>query len=196
MSLNPPMRSNLPVQLPVQSDIVVVVVDVQERLMPLIDGATTIIKNIRKAIRGSQILDLPIIVTEQYPQGLGPTVDPIAEHLTGPHPFSKLAFDCFECQPFAEHLEQLGRRTLALSGVEAHICIYQTALSALRRGFNVLLLEDAIGARNLEAKAIGLHAAHAAGAQRCHSEMLLYSLERYAGTPSFRRLLNIIKEET
>ncbi|MCL4541543.1 MAG: isochorismatase family protein, partial [Chloroflexi bacterium] len=175
---------------------VVVVVDAQERLMPFIDGVTTITKNIRKVIRGSQIFDIPIVVTEQYPQGLGQTIAPITELLTELHPFSKLSFDCFECQPFSDHLEQLGRRTLALSGVEAHICIYQTALSALRRGFSVLLLEDAIGARNAEARAVGLHAAHTAGAQPCHSEMLLYSLERQAGTPTFRRLLNIVKEES
>ncbi|MCL4507989.1 MAG: isochorismatase family protein [Chloroflexi bacterium] len=175
--------------------VVLIVVDVQDRLMPVIHAASEVIAGCRRAIRGCGVLQIPIVLTEQYPVGLGHTVEPVREVLGDISPIEKLDFGCFTCDDFRDQLEELNRPVVAICGVEAHICVYQTALQAQLLGYQVLLLEDAIGARTRSAREVGLRAAYVDGARPSHSEMLLYQLQARAGTREFRDLLKIVKEE-
>lgn len=178
-----------------RADTVLAVIDVQTRLMSAIAGAPAVLRACRRAVRGFDLLGVPALFTEQYPKGLGPTSPEVADLFGARAPITKTEFGCFACADFATALEQTGRRSLLLCGVEAHICIYQTALQALARGYTVYLLEDAIGARTAEARQIGLARLHAAGAVPSHTEMAIYELLGAAGSSEFRALLSIVKEE-
>ncbi len=178
-----------------RGDALLVVIDMQARLAPAIAGAPAFVRACRRAVRAFDLLGEPVLFTEQYPQGLGPTVSELAELFGERRPISKTSFGCFDCAEFAQAVEQTGRRSLLLCGIEAHICVYQTALQALSRGFAVYLLADAVGARTEEARRLGLERLLAAGAVASHTEMVIYELLGAAGTPEFRSILTVIKEE-
>ncbi|HVA62426.1 MAG TPA: isochorismatase family protein [Terriglobales bacterium] len=172
------------------------VIDMQARLVPAITAAPAVVRACRRAIRALDLLAVPVIFTEQYPQGLGPTVEGVAELFGERRPVAKTSFGCFNSDAFAQALEQSGRRSLLLCGIEAHICVFQTAVQALRRGFAVYLLEDAIGARTVEAHRSGLARLALAGAVPSHTEMAIYEHLGTAGSKEFRSVLAIIKEES
>jgi nicotinamidase-related amidase len=178
-----------------REDALLVVVDMQARLVPVIAEEAALVRSCRRAVRALDLLGVPAIFTEQYPQGLGPTVPSLAELLQGRQPISKTCFGCFDCAEFAGAVEQTGRRALLLCGIEAHICVYQTALQALRRGYAVHILEDAIGARTAQARCVGLRRLQVVGALPSHTEMAIYELLGAAGAPEFRSVLTVIKEE-
>jgi nicotinamidase-related amidase len=138
---------------------------------------------------------VPVLFTEQYPKGLGPTVPGLASLFGETRPIAKTAFGCYGCDEFADAIDRLGRRSVLLCGIEAHICVYQTAAQALERGAAVYVLEDAVGARGEEARQIGFARMRAAGAVPAHTEMAIYELLGAAATPDFRAILPIIKEE-
>ena len=174
---------------------VLLVVDMQAKLVPAIADAGRIVRGCRRAVRALDVLRVPVLFTEQYPRGLGPTVPELAGLFGERRPVEKTAFGCYDCPEFVDALAATGRRDLLLCGIEAHICVYQTALQALARGFAVYLLEDAVGARTEEARRVGLERLHAAGAVPSHTEMAIYELLGAAGTPEFRAVLPVIKEE-
>lgn len=178
-----------------REDAVLVVIDMQSRLLPVIAEDAAVVRSCRRAVRALDLLGVPVLFTEQYPQGLGPTVPALSELWHGRQPVSKICFGCFDCAEFAAAVEQAGRRALLLCGIEAHICVYQTALQALSRGLVVYLLEDAIGARTNEARRVGLRRLHAVGALPSHTEMVIYELLGAAGSAEFRSVLTVIKEE-
>lgn len=178
-----------------RDDALLVVIDMQVRLVPVIADAPPVVRACRRAVRACDVLNVPAIFTEQYPQGLGPTVPGVADLLGERQPIAKTTFGCFNCDPFVEAVEQSGRHCLLLCGIEAHICVFQTSLQALGRGFDVYLLEDAIGARTDEARRIGLTRLHAAGAVPSHTEMAIYELLGAARSAEFRSVLTVIKEE-
>lgn len=174
---------------------VLVVVDVQEKLLPAITAAEHILRGCRRMVRAAQTLGVPVLFTEQYPKGLGPTVPGLAALFGETRPIAKTAFGCYGCAEFADAIDRLRRPSVLLCGIEAHICVYQTAAQALARGAAVYVLEDAIGARGDEARQIGLARMRAAGAVSAHTEMAIYELLGAAATPDFRAILPIIKEE-
>jgi nicotinamidase-related amidase len=178
-----------------RDDALLVVIDMQARLVPVIAGAPAVVRACRRAVRAFDLLKVPAIFTEQYPQGLGPTVPELAELLGERQAIAKTTFGCFNCDPFVQAIEQSGRRSLLLCGIEAHICVFQTSLQALGRGLDVYLLEDAIGARTDEARRLGLTRLHAAGAVPSHTEMAIYELLGAARSAEFRSVLTVIKDE-
>lgn len=178
-----------------REEVVLAVVDLQARLVPAIAGAPALLRACRRIIRTCDLLGVPTLFTEQYPQGLGPTVPEVADLFAGRQPVAKTTFGCFACPDFVRAIEQTGRRSLLLAGVEAHICVFQTALQALTLGFDVYVLEDAVGARTDGARQTGLSRLNAAGAVPSHTEMASYELLGTAGTPEFRSALAIVKEE-
>lgn len=176
-------------------EVVLAVVDLQARLVPAIAEAPAVVRSCRRIIRACDVLGVPILFTEQYPQGLGPTVPEVAELFAERRPIAKTTFGCFACDDFVQTIEHTGRRSLLLAGVEAHICVFQTALQAMARGFDVYVLEDAVGARTEEARRTGFARLRVAGAVPSHSEMAIYELLGAAGTPEFRSVLAIVKDE-
>jgi len=172
-----------------------IVVDIQEKLLPPIFNKEAMVKNSQLLIRLAKILSIPAMVTTQYSKGLGGTVPEIASLLTEVRTIDKVEFSCFGSGEFRSGLKKLpgNRNTVLLCGMEAHICVTQTALGALNDGYLVHVASDAVGSRSESNWKIGLERMRAAGAIISSTEMMMYELLRCSGTPQFKELLPYIK---
>ena len=172
-----------------------IVVDMQEKLLPPIWEKERLVKNIQLLIRLAGILKIPSLLTTQYAKGLGNTVPAVAEMLPNTQAIDKLMFSCFGSDAFCSMLKRLpGQRTTALlCGMETHICVMQTALGALREGYLVHVASDAVSSRTQLNWQIGLDRMRAAGTIISSTEMMLYELMRSSGAPAFKELLPHLK---
>ena len=168
-----------------------IVVEMQEKLLPPIWEKERLVKNVQLLIRLAGILKIPALVTTQYAKGLGDTVPAIAEMLPNTQAIDKLMFSCFGSDAFCAMLKRLPgqRTTLLLCGMETHICVMQTALGALREGYMVHVASDAVSSRTQMNWQIGLDRMRAAGTILSSTEMMLYELMRSSGAPAFKELL-------
>jgi nicotinamidase-related amidase len=173
---------------------VLVVLDIQDIFMPQ-DGDVVqkYLKQAVKIIKAAQIFNIPILVTEQYPERFGPTNAVILEALGDIARMPKIEFGCLANDAFREVLAETGRKQILITGMEAHICVLQTTLDALTNGYDVYLLKDAIVAsRKAEYKA-GMERMQRAGATGGTVEMAIFEMMRQAGTPEFKKMLPLIK---
>jgi nicotinamidase-related amidase len=172
-----------------------IVVDIQEKLLPPIWQKDQLIKNSQLLIRLAGILRIPAIVTTQYAKGLGAVVPEVAALLPENHPIDKVMFSCFGSDVFCSLLKRLPghRTTVLLCGMETHICVMQTALAALREGYLVHVASDAVSSRTESNWRIGLDRMRAAGAVISSAEMMMYELLRSSGSPAFKELLPFLK---
>ncbi len=172
---------------------VLLVVDFQQRLLPTIDAHERVVERAGVLIDGCRALGVPIIVTEQYPDGLGPTVETIRSKLAGDQPIDeKLKFSAAVAQ-VRRRLEALGRSYVVLCGVETHVCVLQTALDLSAAGYVVAITEDAVGSRRPSDHASALRRLSQIGAIPTTSESLLLELVHEAGTDVFKSILPIIR---
>jgi nicotinamidase-related amidase len=173
---------------------VVLVVDVQERLAPAIEPAARerVVKYARALIGAAKELGLPVLATEQYPKGLGPTVREIAEVLPAP-PLAKNHFSCGADPAFASELEATGRRQVIICGMETHVCVFQTARDLAAAGYEVHVCADAVGSRTEEHRRIGLELARESGAIVTSAETAIFDLLHQAGTDEFRKVAPLVK---
>jgi nicotinamidase-related amidase len=171
-------------------DVVLVLIDFQEKLVPVMQNQELLIQNVARLVKFAKIMNLPIICTEQ--EKLGNTVAAIRDELKGIETISKLVFDCFGCPGFIQALERLQRKVLVVAGIEAHICVTQTVLHALRN-FKVHVAADALSARLKSNHEIALQRMHAAGATLTSTEMFIYEIMGKAGTDVFREVLKVVK---
>lgn len=171
------------------------VVDIQEKLLPPIFNNEQLVKNSQLLIRLAKILSIPVMATTQYKKGLGTTVPELASLLEGTPTIDKLEFSCFGSDQFRSGLKSLpgNRNTMLLCGMEAHICVMQTALGALNDGYLVHVASDAVGSRAEWNWKMGLDRMKAAGAVISSTEMMMYELLRCSGTPQFKELLPYLK---
>jgi nicotinamidase-related amidase len=171
------------------------VVDIQEKLLPPIFQKEQLLKNSQLLIRLAGILKLPALVTTQYAKGLGNTVPEIASLLPETHAIDKQMFSCFGSDAFCSVLKRLpgNRNTVLICGMESHICVTQTALGALREGYIVHVASDAVSSRTEWNWKIGLERMRAAGAVISSTEMMIYELLRSSGAPAFKELLPYLK---
>lgn len=175
---------------------VLVVIDVQEKLMPVIDGAGEVERNIERLVRGTHILGVPALLTEQYVRGLGPTVASVRrafEETSGYRPIEKNCFSAQRCDAFAAQLAALGRKQVLVAGVEAHVCVYQTVRDLLDGGCEVTILADAVSSRTPQNKTIALQRMTSEGAKLGSTEMALFELLVVSGTEEFRAISRIVK---
>ncbi len=172
-----------------------IVVDIQEKLLPPIWEKERLVRNAQLLIRLAGILKIPALVTTQYVKGLGSTVPEIASLLPDTPPVDKLMFSCFGSDAFCSLLKRLPgqRTTVLLCGMETHICVMQTALGALREGYLVHVASDAVSSRTELNWRIGLDRMRAAGAILSSTEMMIYELLRSSGAPAFKELLPYLK---
>ena len=172
-----------------------VVVDIQEKLLPPIFQKEQLIRNAELLIRAAGILKIPALVSTQYAKGLGKTVPEITSLLPQTEAIDKQLFSCFGSEVFSNLLKRLpgNRNTLLLCGMESHICVMQTALSALREGYLVHVASDAVSSRTEWNWKIGLERMRAAGAVMSSTEMMIYELMRSSGSAAFRELLPYLK---
>lgn len=174
------------------ADSVLVVIDMQERLVPAMQAPARTLRNARLLLRAAEMLDVRVILTEQYPRGLGQTVPEIAS-ATQAVPLAKLHFSCMEDEAFAASFRGFGRRQAVLAGMEAHICVMQTAASLLEEGYEVFVVSDATASRSLESERACIDRLSAAGAGIVTTEMVVFEWLGQAGTPAFRELLSHIR---
>lgn len=173
-----------------REDCVLVVIDAQEKLLPVIHDQDAVVANIAKLAKFAGIAGLPVVVTEQMK--LGATVADVAlANLEAPA-LSKISFDCFGCDDFAARIKDLKRKTLVLCGVEAHICVFQTALTALE-DFRVQVVSDAVGSRAPHNWLVALERLRQAGCVITSTEMFIYEILRQAGTEEFKATLPLVK---
>jgi nicotinamidase-related amidase len=169
------------------------VVDMQEKLLPNILGYGRISWNVRRLIEGAQILEMPVLATEQYPQGLGPTVAKIAERLQ--KPASKLHFSCRVCPELFAGLPEKGVHKLLVAGIEAHVCVQQTVFDLMTHGFLVSVAADAIGSRFESDYEVALRRMESAGAAVTTTEAALFEWCEVAGTPEFKQISKLVQQQ-
>lgn len=169
-----------------------VIIDVQERLMPVIDGEDVVLENVNKLIEGSQILGVPLLVTEQYPKGLGHTSAEVSLP-EGQEVIEKICFSCVGSDSFSQRLKELGVENLVIAGVEAHICVLKTTLDALGAGYKVHVVADAVSSRKQYSKEIALDRMRQSGAYIVTTEMILFQLMDAAGSDEFKQISKLIK---
>ena len=171
------------------------VVDIQEKLLPPIFQKEQLVRNAKLLIRAAGVLKIPAIVSTQYAKGLGGTVPEVASLLPETEAIDKNLFSCFGSDVFCTLLKRLpgSRNTLLLCGMESHICVTQTALAALREGYLVHVASDAVSSRTEWNWKIGLDRMRAAGAVISSTEMMIYELLRSSGSPAFKEMLPYLK---
>jgi hypothetical protein len=172
---------------------VLVLVDVQGKLAQLMEGKAALFQNLRKLVQGVQVLGLPIVWAEQNPAGLGPTIPELAELLEGQTPIAKFSFSCCGDAAFLERLRATGRKQVLLAGIEAHVCIYQTAVELLQLGYEVEVVADAVSSRTAENKQIALAKLQQIGACLTSVEMALFEMLGKAEGPAFKAIVKIVK---
>jgi nicotinamidase-related amidase len=171
-----------------------VVIDIQERLLVAIHEKERLVRNAKLLVRLANILGLPVLVSTQYVKGLGPTTPEIMSLLPGIESVDKLEFGCFGNGDFCAATAKVSaRNTLLLCGMEAHICVMQTALGALTQGLNVHVAADAVGSRTELNWKLGLDRMKSAGAVISSTEMMIYELLGQSGTPAFKEMLQYLK---
>jgi nicotinamidase-related amidase len=172
------------------------VVDVQEKLMPAIDRADEVEANVERLVRGCHVLDIPPLLTEQYVKGLGATVPRVRrafEETFGYTPIEKNCFSANGAGEFQAALRQLRKKQIVVAGIEAHVCVYQTVTDLLASGHQVTVIADAISSRTAQNKAIALQRMASEGAKLSSTEMALFELLGAADTDEFRHILALVK---
>jgi len=174
-------------------DTALLVVDVQEKLLPAIAGGEQVVFQIRRLIEAAQILGLPVRATEQYPRGLGPTVAPLRD-LLGEIP-EKLTFSCRECSQSFAGLSEQGVYKILVCGIEAHVCVAQTVLDLMHEGFHPFVAVDAVGSRRPLDCDIAMRRLDSAGATLTTTEAALFEWCERAGTDQFKQITRLVQQE-
>ena len=171
-----------------------VLIDIQERLAPAIAQMERCNENATRLLKTSTELNIPLIVTEQYPKGLGRTLGALKECLNDATPIiEKTTFSCFGESSFCKEIMKKRYKTVVLFGIEAHICVFQTALDAKRKGFDVILIADAVSSRVEQNKQYALDEMRQAGIKIFSTEMFLFMALKDARHPSFRVISKLLK---
>jgi nicotinamidase-related amidase len=170
-----------------------VVVDVQEAFRPAVVDFDRVARNVGVLVQGAKVLGLPVLVTEQYPKGLGRTVPEVARHLDDVEPIEKVCFSAAESDRFGAALSKSGREQVLICGIESHVCVSQTADDLLADSREVHVAQDAVSSRTAENRELGLHKMERAGAVVTSVEAGLFELLRAAGTPEFKEIQRLVK---
>jgi nicotinamidase-related amidase len=173
------------------------IIDVQDRLLEAVSGKDRVVDRCVRLVRAARKLGVPITTSEQYPHGLGATAEPIREALGNAGPIvEKIEFSCLKSEPLRERLHELrrqGRPQVVIGGIEAHVCVAQTAIDLEEQGFEAFLVADAIGSRTKGSRKLAITRLLKAGADVVDSEMVLFEWLGKAGTPEFKELQALVK---
>ena len=172
---------------------VLLIIDVQQKLLPVMNGSGELIASVIRLVKGVRSLEIPIIVTEQYPKGLGLTVSEIRELVPDIEPVEKRSFSCCLNENFKSVLASLNRKQVLISGIETHVCVYQTCVDLLESGYDVYLIVDAVSSRKQSDKDLALRVLEKEGVQLRSVEMALFELLKTSGHSKFREISKIIK---
>lgn len=175
------------------AEAVLLIIDMQERFRPHVPDFKKISENICKFIQACRLLDVPILVTEQYPQGLGQTAEEIASLMAPALPFAKTAFSCCGAPAFMTALKNTGRKAVIVCGIEAHVCISQTVHELITAGYKVHIIKDAISSRFSQATEVAWEKMVLAGAVPSGVEMALMEMVADSKVPIFKKVQSFVK---
>jgi len=170
-----------------------VIIDIQEKLFPHMAEKDRIAQNVAKLVKFAEIMKIPVVLTEQYPKGLGCTIPEVKRLVPNIHPIEKVDFTCLGSEEFKACLGRLEAQKLIITGIESHICVTQTAIDGLNKGYKVYVVSDAVSSRSLADKAIAIERMRQSGVTIVSTEMLIYELLGRAGTAEFREALKLVK---
>jgi len=176
-----------------QKETAAVVIDIQEKLLPHIHEGENILQKCLKLIEGLQILSIPIIITQQYTQGLGSTVPSIIQKFPEFRYIEKISFSCYDEPTFTEQVFRLGKQSIILCGIESHVCVLQTCLDLLDAGLIPVVVEDCVSSRKPNDKRIAIERMRQEGTRITTMESLLFELTRSAGNEIFKSISRIVK---
>jgi nicotinamidase-related amidase len=172
---------------------ILVVVDVQGKLAEIMYDHDRLFDNLRKLILGAHVLLIPTVVTEQIPEKLGATSPELVRLFPDFQPIRKITFSCAGNEEFNAALRASGRSQVLLTGIETHVCVYQTALDLLTSGYEVHLVTDAVSSRAADNRALGIERIKEAGATLTSTEMALFELLKVAAGTQFKQIIQIVK---
>ena len=175
-----------------QEEAVLLVIDIQVKLIPTMTHAEQVIKNTNTMISVAKNLGVPIMVTEQYPKGLGKTVSELSNHLEDALTYEKMTFSGYTSEVTAA-LKGLGRKKIIITGMETHVCVFQTVRDLLAHGYQVFVVGDAVCSRAKGNYLNGLSLMSSMGAVVTNTETVLFDLMKESGTPVFKELSKMIK---
>lgn len=174
-------------------DVVLVVVDIQEKLFRAMHGLDSLLTASEKMVKGANVLEIPILWTEQNPKGLGPTLENLAAIMNPKFRVAKLSFSCCGEPEFMKLLSAQSRNQVLLMGIESHVCVYQTGMDLLNMGYEVQIVADAVSSRTIENRVIGIEKLKGSGAKITSAEMALFEMLKAAEGPKFKEMLKIVK---
>ena len=169
------------------------IIDLQERILPVIRNYETVLENTVKLIRGFKVLQLPIYFTEQYPKGLGPTSQLILNELEGYTAYQKMSFSCSGAENLFDGFHKNKLSQIVVTGVESHVCVQQTVLDLIANNYQVNLAADAVSSRREIDYNIALQRMATLGAEVTTTESILFELLEVCGTPEFKEVSKIVK---
>ena len=172
---------------------ILIVIDFQDNLFQVMQDKESLLANAAKVIKGAKVFDMPIIVTEQSPEKLGPTMPALARELNGSTTIGKENFSSWKDNKFRKKMESINCRRAIIMGIECHVCVYQTVVDLIDNGYSVHVVSDAVSSRTKENSDIGLAAMKSAGAHLTSAEMVLFELLRSAGDAKFKEIYKIVK---
>ena len=175
------------------SDSILLVIDVQEKLFHVMYQKEQLADNLQRLIKGMKVLEVPILVTEQYPEGLGPTIPEISQLLGDVKPYPKVNFSCCGDEGFLQAFKQLRRKQVLIAGIESHVCVYQTAADLISAGFEVYVVSDAVSSRSEQNKDTGIKMMLQSGAKLTGTEAALFELLKVAKGDKFKAISQLVK---
>jgi nicotinamidase-related amidase len=176
------------------SEALLVVIDVQDRLLPHIHRHEETVQAIRRLIKGCKIVDVPVYATEQYTKGLGPTCRAVMDELDGVDMMEKLTFSCWQHDPFREAVAAACRRQILLCGIESHVCVFQTALEMNDEGYEVYVVGDAVSSRFARNVELALMRFQQEGIRLTSVETAVFEMLKQCATEPFRAWAKVLKE--
>ena len=168
-------------------------IDVQDRLAAAMPEREQIVRNCAVLLKAANELGVPVVASEQYPQGLGHTVAELSALTEPEERLEKVECSCVQNEALADRLKRTGRDQIVIGGVEAHVCVLQTAFDALSRGSEVFVVADAVGSRQATSKELALRRLEAGGASVVTTEMVVFEWLQSASAPAFKALSKLIR---
>ncbi len=169
------------------------IIDVQERIFDVMFNKDFLKENMVRMLKGIRVLNIPIIWVEQYPKGLGSTIPELVELMPEKKALEKMCFSSCHQPDFLNELQSTGKNTVLVMGIETHVCVYQTVLGLLSRGFEVEVIADAVSSRTEQNYELGLRIIESLGAKLTTVEMALFELLQESGTDEFKQISRLVK---
>ncbi len=169
------------------------VIDIQEKLYPHMDQKEELLRKTSTLLEGFRVLQIPLLITEQYPKGLGPTLEPVSLILEREQVIEKISFSCCDEPVVSDKLKSLDRNTIIICGIEAHVCVLQTVVDLVEQGYRAVVVEDCISSRNPVDRRVAVERMRSEGAIITTCESVLFELARVAGTDEFKAISRLVK---